>query len=198
VRPRLIALDSSHLAAVAADAGAIDHARKKRARVFEKAIFDSGSVIVLSFHHIEELLSHHRDEVVGQRIGYLQSLPVVAAVASFRKDGVMEQSLTFSLSRFRLHLTSRWPKCLWCVTRSCGFAVAPICWGRCCRICLSCASILSVVNDEMERLLEYHALILREASILCLLRPLFDRPEAAGGRSKNARLNQADRRLTLS
>jgi hypothetical protein len=82
-------LDSSHLGAVAADAAASDHARQKRARMFEKAIVDSGSVIVLSYHHIEELLSHQRDEVIAQRISHLQSLPMVAAVVSFRRDGVI-------------------------------------------------------------------------------------------------------------
>src|SRR6266702_996712 len=87
--PKFVALDSSHLGAVATDAAAKDHVRQKRARLLETAISDSGSVIVLSYQHIEELLSHQRDEVVQQRVSYIQSLPMVAAVSSFRKDGVI-------------------------------------------------------------------------------------------------------------
>lgn len=89
VRPRFISFDSAHLGAAATDAAAKDHGRQKRARFLETALSDSGSVIVLSYHHIEELLSHQRDEVVQQRISYIQSLPIVAAVSSFRRDGVI-------------------------------------------------------------------------------------------------------------
>jgi hypothetical protein len=89
IRPRFISFDSAHLGAAATDAAANDHARQKRARFLETAISDSGSVIVLSYHHIEELLSHQRDEVVQQRISYIQSLPMVAAVSSFRRDGLI-------------------------------------------------------------------------------------------------------------
>jgi hypothetical protein len=89
LEPKLIALDSSHLGAIAADRAATDRARRQRAEVFEKAVVDSGSVIVLSFHHLEELFSHHGDEVIALRIAYLQSLPIVAAVASFRNNDVV-------------------------------------------------------------------------------------------------------------
>ena len=48
LEPKLIALDSSHLGAIAADRAATDRARRQRAEVFERAVVDSGSVIVLS------------------------------------------------------------------------------------------------------------------------------------------------------
>jgi hypothetical protein len=88
IRPKFVALDSSHLGAIAADVAATDHARRQRARTFEEAIASTGSVLVLSWHHLEELFSHHRAEVIAERMAYVQSLPMIAAVSSFRNQGV--------------------------------------------------------------------------------------------------------------
>lgn len=87
-RPKFVALDSSHLGRIAGDTAAEDHARRQRARSFEEAMASTGSVLVLSWHHLEELFSHHRAEVIAERMAYVQSLPMVAAVSSFRNQGV--------------------------------------------------------------------------------------------------------------
>ncbi|WGD51229.1 hypothetical protein QA641_38040 [Bradyrhizobium sp. CB1650] len=68
--------------------------RQKRVRFLEKAISDRGRVIALSYHHLEELVSHQR-EVVQQRISYIQSLSMVAAISSFRGVCLTLQSFDF-------------------------------------------------------------------------------------------------------
>lgn len=85
-RPKINALDSSHLGKIAADSAAKDHARRQRARTFEEAMASTGSVLLLSWHHLEELFSHHRAEVIAERMAYVQPLSMVAAVSSFRNQ----------------------------------------------------------------------------------------------------------------
>jgi hypothetical protein len=89
ILPKFVAPDSSHLGGVAADKATSDRTRLRRAEAFEKAFDESGSVLLLCWHHFQELFSHSREEVVAQRVAYLQSLPMVATVASFRKDAII-------------------------------------------------------------------------------------------------------------
>jgi len=89
ILPKFVAPDSSHLGAVAADKATNDRTRLRRAEAFEKAFDESGSVLLLCWHHFQELFSHSREEIVAQRVAYLQSLPMVATVASFRKDDII-------------------------------------------------------------------------------------------------------------
>jgi len=89
IRPKFVALDSSHLGAVAADRATTDRTRLGRAEVFEKAFEESGSVLLLCWHHFQELFSHGREDVVAQRVTYLQSLPMVAALSSFQGEDVI-------------------------------------------------------------------------------------------------------------
>ena len=83
VLPKFVALDSSHLVAVAADKATSDRTRLRRVEALEKAFYERGSVLLLCWHHLQELFSHSREEIVAQRVAYLQSLPMVATVASF-------------------------------------------------------------------------------------------------------------------
>jgi hypothetical protein len=88
IQPKFVALDSSHLGAVAADKATNDRTRLRRAEAFEKTFDESGGVLLLCWHHLQELFSHGREDIVAQRVAYLQSLPMVAAVASFQKEDV--------------------------------------------------------------------------------------------------------------
>lgn len=89
IRPKFVALDSSHLGKVAEDKASKDSARCQRAAAFEKGFEESGGVLLLCWHHFEELFSHRGEDVVAQRVAYLQSLPMVATIASYRKDDVI-------------------------------------------------------------------------------------------------------------
>jgi hypothetical protein len=86
--PRFIALDSSHLGAVALDRISRKVKRRQKAEAFEQAFEKQFAVLLLCWHHIQELLAHRDDEIVSQRVDYIKSLPLVATVSSFRGDEV--------------------------------------------------------------------------------------------------------------
>jgi hypothetical protein len=83
ILPKFIALDSSHLGDLARDASSSDEDRRKAVRVFFETLSGCGGVLLLSWHHIEELLQHDGESVVAARIGFLQCLPMVAWIDSF-------------------------------------------------------------------------------------------------------------------
>ncbi|WP_245459937.1 hypothetical protein [Mesorhizobium sp. M1B.F.Ca.ET.045.04.1.1] len=87
--PKFVALDSSHLGAIAGDKASKDSARVRRAEAFDQAFMETGSVLLLSWHHFQELFSHRSEEVAAQRVAYLQSLPLVASIASFQKEDIV-------------------------------------------------------------------------------------------------------------
>ncbi|ESW67202.1 hypothetical protein X771_15145 [Mesorhizobium sp. LSJC277A00] len=82
-------MDSSHLGAIAGDKASKDSARVRRAEAFDQAFMETGSVLLLSWHHFQELFSHRSEEVAAQRVAYLQSLPLVAAIDSFLKEDIV-------------------------------------------------------------------------------------------------------------
>jgi hypothetical protein len=88
IRARFIALDSSHLGAVAVDRISRKVERRQKAEALERAFEKQFTVLLLCWHHIQELLSHRDDDIVSQRVDYIKSLPRVATVSSFRGDEV--------------------------------------------------------------------------------------------------------------
>src|SRR5258708_40153040 len=88
IRPRFVTLDSSHLAAVAGDKVSKGETQRQGAAAFERAFDASGSVLLLCWHHIQELLSHRDVDVVAQRVAFIKSLPMVASIESF-SDGII-------------------------------------------------------------------------------------------------------------
>lgn len=89
IRPRFIALDSSHLGDIARDWTAPHDGRKRCAEEFHRAFEASNCVLLLSWHHIQELLSHRDTQVIAERMAYLKSLPLVACVNSARGEDVI-------------------------------------------------------------------------------------------------------------
>ena len=89
LKPRFVALDSSHIGDIARDHASIDSDRKRAARDFQRA-FDAGNnVLLLCWHHIQELLSHQDERVIAERVAYLRSLPFVASIRSAREDDII-------------------------------------------------------------------------------------------------------------
>lgn len=88
ISPKIIALDSSHLGWLAADAGCSETSRRCRAAEFRTKLDDCGGVLVLCWHHIEELLLHDDEAVVAERVAFLRSLPLVARVSSLVDDAL--------------------------------------------------------------------------------------------------------------
>ena len=81
IRPKYVALDSSQLGAIARDKFSKDKARQNRAAEFARGFDRSGSILLLTLHHLQELFSHHNADVVEQRMEFVQSLPVVASAS---------------------------------------------------------------------------------------------------------------------
>jgi hypothetical protein len=88
IRPRTVALDSSHLGAIARDKFSNNAIHRERAVAFERA-WEASSSLLLCWHHIEELLSYHDKEVVERRIAFLRILPVVAVIRAFADDDII-------------------------------------------------------------------------------------------------------------
>jgi hypothetical protein len=86
IRPRFIALDSSHLGRLADDAGSPDEARRKAADAFMESFGGSSGILVLSWHHFEELLRYGDRASVAQRVAFFQSLPIVASITPATGD----------------------------------------------------------------------------------------------------------------
>ena len=82
IRPRFIALDSAQLGRLASDMRSRNKERRQAAIALMDRFSGSGGVILLCWHHIEELLRHRDETAVKDRIAFLQSLPMVAWIAS--------------------------------------------------------------------------------------------------------------------
>jgi len=86
IRPRFIALDSSQLGDLARDSQAGDRSRRDAAGDFLSSFAANGCVLLLCWHHFEELLRHRNRDVVGKRISFFRSLDFVAWIKSARDD----------------------------------------------------------------------------------------------------------------
>jgi hypothetical protein len=78
LRPKFVALDTSHLARLIDDAASDNLTRRSRADAFSGAFADHGGVLLLSWHHLQELLTHGDPAVIAGRTNYIQSLKLVA------------------------------------------------------------------------------------------------------------------------
>jgi hypothetical protein len=86
IRPRFIALDSSQLGDLARDSQAGDRSRRDAVSDFLASFAANGCVLLLCWHHFEELLRHRNRDVVGKRISFFRSLDLVAWIKSAQDD----------------------------------------------------------------------------------------------------------------
>lgn len=82
VRSRFLLLDTAQIGDWARDARFGSSHQKAAANDFTSALLDAGLVIVLTYHHIEELLAIDDLAVAAERVHHLQSLPMVAWMPS--------------------------------------------------------------------------------------------------------------------
>jgi hypothetical protein len=87
-RPRFVALDSSHLVDLARELHTPDGATRAAALALMEALTTGNDILVLSFHHFQELLVYGDARVVAEQIRVLEALPLVALVTNQRGDGV--------------------------------------------------------------------------------------------------------------
>ncbi len=104
-RARFVALDSSHLVNLARELYAPDAATRGAALALMEVLTTGNDILVLSFHHFQELLVYGDARVVAEQIRVLEALPLVALVTNQRGDGVagsiFELQVTEVLAAFR-------------------------------------------------------------------------------------------------
>jgi len=88
IRPKFLALDSSHLTAIARAKFSSKEDERQKALKFEHAADQGFILLLLCWEHVQELLSHRDNEVVEQRISWIRSLPLVATIASIRGEEI--------------------------------------------------------------------------------------------------------------
>lgn len=86
--PRLVLLDTAHLAGWFADRASDRPDARQRAAVFEARLARGGWLPLLTWHHFEELLQHKNALVVKRRIRALHSLKRLAWIGSLRSGGL--------------------------------------------------------------------------------------------------------------
>lgn len=89
LKPVFVALDSSHLGDIARDRASIDGERVRVAEEFQRAFDATNNILLVSWHHIQELLSHQDERVIAERVSYLRSMPLIATIRSARGDDVV-------------------------------------------------------------------------------------------------------------
>jgi hypothetical protein len=102
IRLKYVALDSSQLGAIARDKCSKDKARQNRATEFARGLDQSGSILLLSWHHLQELFSHHKADVVAQRVEFVRSLPMVASIASIAGDNIIGSVIDIQAAETRI------------------------------------------------------------------------------------------------
>jgi hypothetical protein len=108
LRPRFVALDTSHLGAVARDLCSKDKARQKRVSEFQQGFDKSGSVLLLCWHHVQELLSYQDEGIRAQRMEFIKSLPIAAGITSF--NGEPYVGTITDIQRFEVAIAFRQPE----------------------------------------------------------------------------------------
>ena len=81
-----MALDTSLLSAIARDKFSRLPGRREHASVFASTLGDLGCVVLLCWHHVEELIAHNDQKVVADRLAFIRSSPLLAWVSSASGD----------------------------------------------------------------------------------------------------------------
>jgi hypothetical protein len=88
LRPKYVALDTSQLVRLIDDTASDDSGRQSNAAGFSCAFADRGGVLLLSWHHFQELLTHRDPTVIARRMKYIQSLEMVATPRSIGDESL--------------------------------------------------------------------------------------------------------------
>lgn len=94
IRPRYIALDTSHLGQWAKDATSRNAAARKSAQDFESWLLASGFVPLICLHHIQELAGHGDPHVVLRRFRFLGARGLLAWISVQDGSGGIGSFLT--------------------------------------------------------------------------------------------------------
>jgi hypothetical protein len=87
VRTRTVALDTAQLADWARDRASARAERRRRAELFETVLAEQGALVMLSWHHVEELLGTETLSAAAEAIDLLAALPAVAWIEPADGEG---------------------------------------------------------------------------------------------------------------
>lgn len=78
IAPTILAIDSSHWAKLTKDALGADASKRRDAYRFVDSLLESGRCILLTFHHVTELLAIDDPELAADRLEFLRSIPFLS------------------------------------------------------------------------------------------------------------------------
>lgn len=81
-----MALDSSMINDIARDYFHEDIDKNKKAKDIINSFYNRGGILVITWHHIEELLAHKNYNIVQRSIEFLRTLPIVASIKNDNED----------------------------------------------------------------------------------------------------------------
>jgi hypothetical protein len=80
--PKTVALDTSQWVDLIRNASGPDLHLQREAKSFPKALLEQGYSIVLSFHHLQELLAHENFNQVAQRLSFVKEIGFLSWIGS--------------------------------------------------------------------------------------------------------------------
>jgi hypothetical protein len=80
--PKTVALDTSQWVDLIRNANGPDLHLRREAKSFPKALLEQGYSIVLSFHHLQELLAHENSSQVAQRLSFVKEIEFLCWIGS--------------------------------------------------------------------------------------------------------------------
>lgn len=103
--PKLVALDSSHWAKLIAAATSRDAKTRREANRFPTALLEKGYCILLSFHHLQELMAIDDEDRVTDRLDFIRRLPFLSWTglenAEFKLGGIVDILAAEALAAYR-------------------------------------------------------------------------------------------------
>jgi hypothetical protein len=88
VQPHLVVPDTSQLARLSRDWNSVRRADQRRARDCLGLFAQRGGILVLTLHHLQELMGYENAGVVSERLHFLGAFELVGVVASINGDAL--------------------------------------------------------------------------------------------------------------
>ncbi|MBZ5759981.1 MULTISPECIES: hypothetical protein [Rhizobium] len=87
LKPTYLALDTSHLTQWQRDKSSTDAVARRHSEEFSSWLEDSGTIPMVTLHHLEELCAIDDEVLVRSRLRFLHALPLVAWIATSSVQG---------------------------------------------------------------------------------------------------------------
>jgi hypothetical protein len=106
IRPQLIALDTAQLADWSREHASLDRARAGGATRLAEDFFEKGFLILIAFHHLEELFATQSEATASAAYHFIRSLPMVAWIENAHRDPLPGGFLDIAAAELKVALRS--------------------------------------------------------------------------------------------